>query len=140
MTLLDIRSLLRLSQVNRRYYLLHSDECIWTDVDLSTVAWQDVRIVKKLIRDKLHPTLWRLTLRSNAVECQRKPKLRPIMTSSALDDIFRKCPHVRIIRLHNFDISQVTGTIIQSQATDYTQNPNIYMYMCMCWYNHHYVC
>jgi hypothetical protein len=107
MTLLDIHSLLRLSQVNKRYYLLHSDECIWTDVDLSTVAWSDVRIVKKVIRDKLHPALWRLTLRSNAVECQRKPKLRPIMTSSALDDIFRKCPHIRIIRLHNFDISQL---------------------------------
>ena len=130
MTLLDICSLLRLSQVNRRYYLLHSDECIWTDVDLSTITWLDVRIVKKLIRDKLHPALWRLSLRSNAVECQRKPKLRPIMTSSALDDIFKKCPHVRIIRLHNFDISQVTGTIMESQATIRNSEPkDVYIYI-----------
>lgn len=104
MALLDIPSLLCLSRVNRRYYHLHSDEYIWTDVDLTTVPKLNVQLVKKVIRDKLHPALWRLTLCSNAAECQRKPKLRPSITSSALDDIFRKCQRIRCIRLHNFEV------------------------------------
>lgn len=107
MALLDIPSLFCLSRINRRYYHLHSDEYIWTDVDLTTVPKLNVQLVKNVIRDKLHPALWRLTLCSNAAERQRKPKLRPPITSSALDDIFRKCRHIRCIRLHNFDISQV---------------------------------
>ena len=107
MALLDILSLFSLSQVNRRYYLLHSDEFIWTDVDLSTIPRLNVHTVKKLVCNKLHPRLWRLILRSNAVECQRKHKLRPALTSSSLDDIFRRCPTIRNITLLNCDLSQV---------------------------------
>lgn len=107
MSFLDITSLISLSRTNRRYYTLHTDESIWKDVDLSTIAWLDVQTLKRLVRDKLHPALWRLTLRSNAMECQRQPKLRPIITSSALNDIFRKCHYIRNISLHNLDLSQV---------------------------------
>lgn len=104
MALLDIPSLLSLSQVSQRFYLLHSDEYIWTDVDLTTITKLDVQTLKRLVRDKFHPGLWRLTIRSNAVECQKKHKLRPVITSSALDDIFKKCPQVRQLTLYNCDI------------------------------------
>ena len=109
MSFLDIPSLMSLAQINHRYYLLHSDEFIWTDVDLSTVPRLDVQKVKKLIREKLHPALWRLTLQSNAIQCQRQPKMRPIITGSALDDLFKKCPNVRSIKLDNVDVLQVSS-------------------------------
>ena len=107
MSLLDIPSLLQLSQVNKRCHLLFMDEYLWTDVDLSTVPKLNVGKFKKIIRDRLSPRLWRLKLQSNAVECQRKHTLRPIITSVALDELFKKCPCVKIIHFHNCDFGQV---------------------------------
>ena len=66
--------------------------------------------MKKFIREKLHPALWRLTLRSNAIECQRRPKMRPIITGAALDELFKKCPNIQTITLDNVDLSQVCMT------------------------------
>ena len=112
MSLLDIPSLLQLSQVNKRCYLLFTDEYIWSDVNLSTIPKLDVGKVKKIIRDRLSPRLWRLKLQSNAVECQRRHTLRPIITSAALDELFKKCPYVKIIYLHNCDLGQVQLKIL----------------------------
>ena len=104
---LDLPSLISLAKVNRRYYHLHSDEYIWTDVDLSTVPKLNVQRIKRLIREKLHPALWRVTLQSNAHQCQRNSTLRPVITSAALDDLFTKCPKIRTIKLDCCDLSQV---------------------------------
>ncbi|CAI8013209.1 F-box/LRR-repeat protein 12 [Geodia barretti] len=107
MSFLDVPSMMSLARINRRFYLLHSDEYIWSDVDLSTVPKLDVQRMKKFIREKLHPALWRLTLRSNAIECQRRPKMRPIITGAALDELFKKCPNIQTITLDNVDLSQL---------------------------------
>lgn len=112
MSLLDILSLIRFSRVNKRYHLLYTDEYLWSDVDLSTIPRLDVQKVKKVIRDRLHPALWRVTLKSNAVECQRKSTLRPIITSSALDELFKKCPLIQDIHLHNCDLGQVQLSVL----------------------------
>ena len=108
---LDIPSMISLAKVNHRYYHLHLDEFIWTDVDLSTIPRLDVRKLKQLIREKLHHALWRITLRSNAVECQRHSSMRPIVTSSAVDELFQKCCTIRNIKLENVDLSQVIHMI-----------------------------
>ena len=110
MSFLDVPSMMSLARINRRFYLLHSDEYIWSDVDLGTVPKLDVQRMKKFIREKLHPALWRLTLRSNAIECQRRPKMRPIITGAALDELFKKCPNIQTITLDNVDLSQVCMT------------------------------
>ena len=107
MSFLDIPSLVSLARTNRRFYLLHSDGYIWSDVDLSTVSKLGVQRIKRFIREKLHPTLWRVTLRSNAIGCQRQPKMRPVVTGAALDELFKKCSSIQAIKLDNVDLSQV---------------------------------
>lgn len=107
LSLLDVPSLMNIARVNRRFYQLHSDEYVWRDVDLSTLSKLNVKRLKDIISKKLHPSLWRLSIQSNAVECQANSKMRPIINSVTMDELFKKCPQMRIIKLVNIDLTKV---------------------------------
>lgn len=107
LSLLDVHSLIRLSRVCKRFHHLYTDEYIWSNVDLtsrSVGSKLDVRKLKKIVHDRIPPTLRRVKLSSN------HPKKPPVVTASVLNDLFSKCPTIKNITLENCDLTTVLVT------------------------------
>ena len=107
MNLLDVHSLISISRVSRRFHHLHGDEFIWSDVDLtdkSLGARLDARKLKKIIHTYLPSSLWRIKLSSNSQSISSK---NPVVTEALLNDLFIRCPTIRIIVLHRCDLTNV---------------------------------
>lgn len=107
LSLLDVHSLICLSRVCKRFHHLYTDEYIWSNVDLtsrSVGSKLDVRKLKKIVHDRIPPTLRRVKLSSN------HPKKPPVVTASVLNDLFSKCPTIKNITLENCDLTTVLVT------------------------------
>ena len=127
MSLLDVHSLISLSRVCRRFHDLHSDTCIWSDIDLtdsSLRARLDAQKLKKIIHTYLPSSLWRIKLSSNSpskkiIHTSPPPtknapstsSKNPILTESLLDDLFIQCPRIKIIVLNKCDLTGVRSKL-----------------------------
>lgn len=112
MSLLDVHSLINLSRVSRRFHHLHGDESVWSDVDLTDRSLGrrlDTRKLKRVIHTYLPSTLWRIKLSSNSQSLSSK---NPIVTEALLNDIFARCPAVRVVILHRCDLTNVSLAIL----------------------------
>lgn len=99
MNYLDVTSLVQLSRVCRRFYHLYTDESVWNDVDLTTIASRlDVRKLKKIIHERLPGSLIGIRLASTK---------KQFVTGVALDELFDRCPNIRAITLKGCDLTQV---------------------------------
>ena len=111
MSLLDVRSVVFLSRVCKRFHHLHRDESIWRDVDLTESANPklklDSRLLKKIISRLLHPLTLRVKLSS-----QTESRHNPIVTTAVLDELLTKCPQIQNLTLHTCDLSRVGGSIL----------------------------
>lgn len=102
MNYLDVTSLVQLSRVCRRFYHLYTDESVWSDVDLTTIASRlDVRKLKKIIHERLPGSLIGIRLASTK---------KQFVTGVALDELFDRCPNIRAITLKGCDLTQLPST------------------------------
>ena len=102
MNCLDITSLVQLSRVSRRFHHLYTDESVWNEVDLTTIASKlDVRKLKKIIHERLPRNLMGIKLASTHVQKKQ------IITGVALDELFDRCPNIQAITLKECDLTQV---------------------------------
>ena len=106
---LDILSLVRLSQVSKRFYLLFRDKAVWREIDLDTLPCTNVRKMKKIIKEKLPSDLYSIKITSNASNSVQK-KTPPVVTPDVLNELFIKCPGIRRISLTNCDLREVVST------------------------------
>ena len=60
-----------------------------------------MRKLKKIVHDRVPPTLRRVKLSSN------HPKKPPVVTASVLNDLFNKCSAIKDITLENCDLTTV---------------------------------
>ena len=107
-----LKSLIVLSRVCRRFYILHLDESVWSDVELtkeSIGTKLESRQLKKIINNYLPRTLWRIKLASNAHSHSAR---NPTVTASIVNDLFTKCPNVKSVILENCDVSLVSALYV----------------------------
>ncbi len=108
MSLLDLRSLINLSRVCRRFHHLYSDESIWRNVDLTSESVGcklDPRKLKNIIRVHLPESMRCVKLSSNAFSSSSK---QPAVTEPVLDLLFERCPNITSIALHKCDLTIVS--------------------------------
>ncbi|XP_011409088.1 PREDICTED: F-box/LRR-repeat protein 12-like [Amphimedon queenslandica] len=104
---LDIVSLVRLARTCKRFYHLHREECLWTNVDMTTLPQIDVRKMKKIIENYVSPKLQIISIQSNfRLNRAKKPKI----DGNVLDFLFKRCPSIKYLRLLNCDLSEVLKT------------------------------
>ena len=124
MTLLDLRSLVLVSRVCRRFHHLYLDESIWISVDLtrdSVGSKIDSRILKNIIRTHLPTSLREIKLSSNAPSHASK---NPVITVSLLDLLFAKCPRIERLTLEKCDLTTVRQCFLSNSVF----SPMYYVY------------
>lgn len=103
---LDILSLARLSRTCKRFRDLYKDKSVWKSIDLSTLPKNNVRKMKKLIKDRLPPDLHTIKLTSNASSTVQK-KSPPVITVDVLNELLTKCPNIKSLTLMNCDFRDI---------------------------------
>ena len=115
---LDIVSLVRLARTCKRFYHLHREECLWTNVDMTTLPQIDVRKMKKIIENYVSPKLEIISIQSNfKLNRAKKPKI----DANVLDFLIKRCPSVKYLRLLNCDLSEALKTS-SSEAEPYKES------------------
>lgn len=104
----SVKSLIMLSRVCRRFQLLHLDDSVRSDIELTRESLGtklDSRKLRKIINQYLPRSLWRIKLASNAHSHSSK---NPTVTASIINELFTKCPKIRSITLQNCDLTSVS--------------------------------
>lgn len=107
----NVRSLVMMSRVCRRFHHLHYEDSIKSDIELtkeSIGTKLDCRKLRKIITSYLPSTVWRVKLTSNANTHSSK---NPIVNASVINDLFTKCPKIKSIILENCDLSSVSYSV-----------------------------
>lgn len=112
MQYLDALSVIRLSQVSKRFYYLSQDDYVWVNVDMSSLPYMDIRNTKKFIDLKLHPKLHSIKMQSS-YELRGKAARKPRIDLGVLNTLVHKCPEIVNIELLNCDL-----TFINSNSKD----------------------
>ena len=136
---LDALSLIRFSRVCKRFYHLSQEDILWSNVDMSTLPYMDIKKTKKFIVEKLSPNLRTITIESNyGLKAQfrlaHKPKetqstsspryvqtpSKPKIDISVLNVLMEKCPKLCEIKLRHCDL-----TAIDSENCTLTSSQNL---------------
>ena len=104
---LDIVSLIRLARTCKRFYHLHREEKLWTNVDMTTLPPLDVRKIKKVIENYISPKLEVIRIQSNFQSSfQSTHSKKPKIDTNVLDFLVRKCPSIKDLQILNCDLSE----------------------------------
>ena len=106
---LDCASIFKLSKVCKRFYHLSQDEQVWTNVDMCTLPYMDVRNVKKFIDLKLSSKLHTIKMQSS-FGLKGRASLKPKIDNNILNALVEKCKNIVKIELLNCDLSFFVST------------------------------
>ena len=104
MSLVDVKTVVLLSRVCKRFYQLHSDGSIWRNVPESVFGGYyhlNSHVLKKVISNLLCLSTRKVTLSS-------RWRNKFIVTTAVLDELFTKCPQLKETILHGCDLSLVS--------------------------------
>ena len=106
MSLVDVKTVVLLSRVCKRFYQLHRDGSIWKNVDLPESVFGGYYHLNSHVLKKVISNLLCLSTRKVTLSSRWRNKL--IVTTAVLDELFTKCPQLKEIILHGCDLSLVS--------------------------------